>query len=772
MYSIQHYIDVFCLTAYDLVSISLSSEGRRMYEEACKKGKVRVIRVLCDVIGEEDAGKSCLEDSMMDKPFIKNRPSTNGVKLRVMTHAIGDKADWRELKDEKERQKQISRLFAKEYVQRSQESESKTPNHQINTEVATAEEEVANDDFATSSTLASRYVDIASEVHVAEHDIDAAESDKYVDFQSAKEVDEDVQEAISMMEKDKEEIRKCEDMVIVTMMDRGGQDQFLSTHAALMADNAFQSTVCLLVFDGSKPLDEKVSESKFRLLDGTYISKPRDIATSRADLIRYYFTALYAAFPAGRTRNKYFGKGRGKGRVNGPPATFLVPTRKDKTQGKGDFVERQERIVREIIDEVGFGDRIVSFGEDPSKYEILFHVDNKKSGTGDPDPTIVLIKKMIIEMAQEYWSDEDSIPLPWAMLDKGLGRLQMAGHRILDIRDVYKLAARVCDISSKEECTRALRYLCSLGSIGFYHNVAILKDNVLPNLQWVADVLAIFVTVLDIKNVPPRLSRSLRRLHDKGIMSWNLAQFLLQKAEVDEANYKVILMLLHLFDVISGTYFSSSKVTAEVAIQFDQDFYVPCMVTKDVIQTRFHYFLALCSPKWPPPLFFVSKEFSSFLKPLFYRLVTRMVSRYAHYAPNLSRKQVILHLQKNVDLELVYTEKAVIATISPPRRTQLPDKSILGPLCNEVRVTLVEQLTEAKKRGMDGFQFEVFIHDAVDGNLEDYDPESLASLANYPANEILVKRNEDTIEAPEHLDMWYYSSSDEGKAALIVNQRI
>ena len=119
--------------------------------------------------------------------------------------------------------------------------------------------------------------------------------------------------AISVLEKNKEELHKLEEMIYVTMMDRGGQDQFLSTHAALMADNDYQSAVCLLVMDGSNPLDEKVTTSKFCLADGTFIEKPRDVATTRADIIRHCFTA-------GRMRNKFFGKGR----VKRTPAMFMV----------------------------------------------------------------------------------------------------------------------------------------------------------------------------------------------------------------------------------------------------------------------------------------------------------------------------------------------------------------------------------------------------------------------------------------------------------------
>ena len=722
----------------------LGPEGKAHFDQACKKGKVPGNTVFIDCMGEEDAGKSCLEASMTDKPFVEGQESTEGVKVKMMiSQAVGHGTDWKELKSEEERQEHLSKLFAREFVVHDKEQQSSTakPDEQEQSpQASSTESDLKANVNAKASGLKSMYSE--------------AKSDPvgYEDFKLAKEIDRNVDEAINLMEENKEEMRKFEEMINVTMMDRGGQDQFLSTHAALMADNEYQCTACFVVIDGSKPLDEKVTTSKFRLADGTFIEKPRDVATTRADVIRHCFTALSAAFPAGRRRNKFFGKGR----VKRAPATFMFASRKDKAKSKS-FMARQEQIVQEIIAEENFGDHIVPFSDD----QVLFHVDNTKSGTGNADPTIVLVKKMIVEMAREYWDEEEKIPLPWAILDKGLGLLRMRKHKVLDLHNVSQLAARVCDISLDEECRQALRYLCSHGSIAFYHNVAGLNKKVLPNIQWVADVLAIFVTVLDRSRIPPELWNYLKMLHQEGIMSWNLAKYLMKKAGVDEANYAVILILLQLFNIISGAYLAARSIAPDVEVQQGQNFFVPSMVIKEVIKTPFAYHSAFCSPTSPPSLFFIPRGFNAFLKPLFYRLVTRMVSKYRE-GPQLSRNQVILHLHREVDLELVYTVKAVIVTVYCPSRLghrKLPADEVLRPLCDSVRVTLIEQLTQAKARGMDGFQFDVCVHGAVDKVPLEYDPKQLASLDEYPENDILVDKENESIDAPAKLDVWFDNTS-------------
>ena len=730
---------IFLLASSVSVGDRLGLEEIAPFDHACKKGKVRGNTVLIGLMGDEDAGKSCLEASMTDKPFFVAQESTERMKGKMISHAVAHGTDWKELKSEEERQAHLSKMLARAFVVHVNEqlSNKAKPNEQrVSPQTSSTESDLKPNENANSSGWKSMSAEAES------HPIG------YDDFKFAKEIDVDIDAAIHLMEKNKEEMRKCEETISVTMIDTGGHDQFLSTHAALMADNEYQCTACFVVIDGSKPLDEKVTTSKFRLADGTFIEKPRDVATTRADVIRHCFTALSAAFPAGRRRNTFFGKGH----VKRAPATFIFASRKDKAISKS-FMARQEQIVQEIIAEENFGDHIVPFSGD----QVLFHVDNTMSGTGNPDPVIVLIKKIIVEMAREYWDENEMIPLTWAMLDKGLGLLRMRKHKVLDLHDVCQLAGRVCNISSDEECRQALRYLFSHRSIGFYHNVVGLNKKVLPNIQWVADVLPIFVTVPDRLSIHPQFSNDLEKLHQEGIMSWHLAKYLMKKAGVDEANYAVILILLQLFNIISGAYLTDRSIAPDVKVQQGQNFFVPSMVIKEVIKTPFA--CQFCSSTSPPSLFFIPRGFNAFLKPLFYRLVTRMVSKYTKIRL-LSRNQVILYLHEDVDLELMYTTKAVIVTVyCPSTDWKLPADEVLRPLCDGVRVTLIEQLTQAKARGMDGFQFEVCVHAAVDEAPLEYDPNRLASLDDYPEHDILVDKEHQNIAPPAKLDLWFDNTS-------------
>ena len=711
----------------------LGPEGRALYEQACKKGEVRIDHVLIDVMGEEEAGKSCLGDSIMDKPYVSNKASTKGVKMRtVVRKAVGHNSEWQEVNNE-ERNAVIDRLFAKEYVVQKTEkaTEQVTPQQEKETRVFRH----LRPGHSTSTTDATKNQD--SPVGFEE-------------FKSAQGLNEEVAALISLLEKDDEEFRKCEEMVVITMMDRGGQDQYLAIHAALMADNAYNASVCLFVIDGTKPLDETVTDSKFRLPDGSEIKQKRDVATTGGDLIRHWAAAVDASRPYDADIPPQF---LGMGRVKRPPATFMIATRKDQTEGRREQVDTLESKIQEIVSEEMFGDHVVESCRKP--YTALFHVDNTRSGTGNPDPTVVEIRDTIVKMTRQFWHDQPPTPLPWAMLDKGLGKLAMSKYKVIAFKDVCALAERVCDISSEEECRQALRYLCSLGTICFYHDVPGLSDKILPNTQWVANALSVFVTVLDRSCVPPQFWRYLRDLQEEGLMAWELAEYLLRRADVEEADYSTILILLQLFNVISPALLMAA---IDATVKPGQAFFVPSMVAKEFVNDTPAYRSAICSSSLPPPLFLVPKGVSAFLKPLFYRLISRMVAKY-NCKPVLTRNQVLLHLPDSLELELFYTTKAVIATVYPFDSSDPPSHGVIRDHCVDARVCLVQELTHAKRRGMDGFHFELCVHSTMKPECPEVVFEELACLDRYPANRTLVKRRGHRILPPKQLDIWYPAKS-------------
>ena len=760
---------LFCIASVVASALDrLGAEGRALYKQACKKGKVRINHVLIDVMGEEEAGKSCLSDSIMDKPYVPNQSSTKGVKMNtIVRRAVGHNAEWKEVNDE-ERHAVIDRLFAKGYVLRKNEKATAQPTPQLRkSEKATAHPiteqhkerqsepglftRIFRRFWPSQSALTSDAMKKQDHQSQMTSEGVPISTMGFEEFKSAQVLNEEVAAVISLMEENAEEFRKCEDMVVINMMDRGGQDQYLAIHAALTADSSYNASVCLFVLDGSKPLDETVTESKFRLAGGGEIKQKRDVATTGAHLIRHWAAAVDASRPYDADLPPQF---LGMKHVKRPPATFMIATRKDKTKGKHNYINALERNIQQIVSEEMFGHHVMASGRNP--YTVPFHVDNTRSGTGSPDPTVAEIKDIIVEMTREFWKEQPLTPLPWAMLDKGLGMLAMSKYKVIAFRDVCTLAKRVCDIASDDECRQALRYLCSLGSICYYHDIPGLSDKVLPNTQWVANVLSVFVTVLHRTCIPLSLWHHLDNLQEEGLMAWELAEHLLKEAEVEEADYSTLLILLQLFNVISPALLTA---TADDTVKPRQNFFVPSMVVKDVINDQPAYRSAICSSSSPPPLFLVPKGLSAFLKPLFYRLISRLLCKYTS-KPILTRNQVVLHLPGCLELELAYTTKAVIATVYPVSPSNLPSQDIIRQSCVDARVHLGQELTLAKRRGMDGFQFELCVHATTNPESPEVVFEELACLDHYPTHPTLVTRKGHQILPPNQLDLWYPANSE------------
>ena len=127
-----------------------------------------------------------------------------------------------------------------------------------------------------------------------------------------------------------------------------------------------------------------------------------------------------------------------------------------------------------------------------------------------------------------------------------------------------------------------------------------------------------------------------------------------------------------------------------------------------------------------------------------------------------------------MDLELVYIKDVVIFTVFAPPNNELPEVAVLAPLCDRVRKTILQELTEAKKRGMDGFEFELCVHSAAEELKETYyDLKRLASLDKYLIkDEILEDRNQVPIRHLCHLGVWYGKTFGGGKARIWVTKKL
>ena len=735
----------------------LGPEERAIFERAARKGVLKIPRAKLDALGDEDAGKSCLGDSIMDQPYIEGRPSTKGVLMKVgLRKAVaGQQGKWQEVERHKF-DEVLDQLLARGCASYSTEATAAAPPHKRR-KISPAEHEVSQGEAATSAASspmsASKVADDGCEITMG-----LDEFMKVLEFSEAKEAL--IADFMQHVEK-----LQHETSAIVTLMDRGGQEQYLSIHAALMANSKANASGYLVVIDITKPLDEEVNVSKFRHEEGGVIEQQRE-AKTRAATLRHWIAAVEAAHPPGEASPQQFlGKSHG---VKRPPAVFIVITRKDQIENLGsEFVQKQEQLLRDVISESEhFADHLVPCQKDP--WDVLFYVDNTKSGKGDPDPVVVQLQDMIVEMARAHSDEGEGTPLTYVMLELGLNKVSRIASnqgKVLELSNVFGLAKQVCDLSPGRECTTALGYLSNMGAICFYQEEPGLEKQIFTDPQWLGDVMSTFVTVLSRKNVPPTFWHDLAKLQREGLMTWNLATYLLHKAKVDVSVRGPILRVLQLFNIIAPSL--KSLIHPQAFVNEGDDFFVPSMVLADYSKPP-AYGRAIRSCAVAPPLFLCPKGFTAFLKPLFYRLISRLVTKY-QYRPNVRRHQVILHLPPYLELEMAYTTSAVIATVYSADAANPPPLTILREHCRFLKGFLVEQLNQAKRRGMDGFQFEVCVHPVRN----ELDYEELACIDNYPCNP-LINRRDDLLTKTQcpMLDLWIDEDQCEGIMAIQICYKV
>ena len=75
----------------------------------------------------------------------------------------------------------------------------------------------------------------------------------------SKKLTEEQAKLAEILHRDKAALEKSEKMMLITVCDRGDQEQFLMTHATLMADNSQHSaTAYMIVMDGTKSLADAI----------------------------------------------------------------------------------------------------------------------------------------------------------------------------------------------------------------------------------------------------------------------------------------------------------------------------------------------------------------------------------------------------------------------------------------------------------------------------------------------------------------------------------
>ena len=775
----------------------LGPEGRRHFFEAMKKGSMKIARVNLDMLGDGRAGKSSLGDSLMDEPFIKGRKSTEGAEMLYIQTGTGHSTKWKR----DDRSNSLGCLLARGLVlaldtiatqSRVVEDDKgaigtssvavKDLKSEESSQILSEDKQVAfgqkaKDKLTEKRTMAIKSLQddadglqnralsgtegseggtstpsgIGEDLESGSSMSEREESSQVVDFGQ-----KEFQKAKHLLERQirlsQDDLENQDSFIHISVCDRGGQELYLPIHMALIANcSEFIPKAYLLVFDLNKPLSEDAAAT-FQAQEGAKeITYPRCRKMKNEEIIGGWASAVDLAHPesdmhAGTSehaqkRHRRLYLGQEKAPLRGP-VMFVIGTHYDEVLKRGEerqeFVKQQEEAVKKVLEKHKYIERVVSADENNR----IFKIDNKKSGTGIPDPMVNTLRKLIFDMAVVYREKMPATPLPYIVLERGLLNMSQpeepgsacdSDRMIMNMKDVVHLAQQYCDLKGQGPCQTALRYLSSVGAIFYFFKAAGLKDKVFTDPQWVFNVMSTFVTIL---KVPLEYSYQLNEFKRKGLMSRELAEHLLERRElgVKAEHYNTIFRLLQLVDVFcpAVSYESPGRLAVETAKQF----YVPCMLEVDFEeQTAWEQSSAAGSSDstcCPPSLIFKPTNVDLFPEPLFFRLSSRTAYQFPEF-PQLKRNRIQVYFDEShlkLKLELLYhsTRQYVIATISPIHHEELPTPEVVNRQCIYVRRFLCWQLNDAKRNGMDGFQYELYFQVAKEPHTMDVKKELLYPL--------------------------------------------
>ena len=634
------------------LSLPGTNESQRIYDEALKRGSVAVNRSGIIIVGQNGAGKSCLVDSLLNRPFDNNKASTEGAAV-TMTHTVARKWVATESSDHldslvAEGCYRASREFtilkeptfsipesSREPESSKSAMESKSPNFAI-----PAESESPRQEMTPQSSGPLK--DDLKAMGIRMKTLTPNQKRQLDSFRKNKPSEEDLlQQGVSIRD----------------IWDLGGQEVYLATHSALLPDNKeFSLSIYMVVTDISKSLLDR-AESFYRLPSGEVIDQTSELGWIRRneDYPLYWFSSIATAQDDAQKSDDSMGEEE----EVCPPPVFAIGTHRDVLEkdkkrfpdsaAVEKWLKQQEERFEKLLEDSDFVTHIVlpkhltdcndaTFQEMTHHLKSVFLVDNTLSGLESPCHTIFQLRQRVDRMTKRYWQKKKQ-PLFWVYLELLLFFWEKDAKTVVaKVEDISKLANEACEIQTEKEVLIALKYLANVGAILFYPDVKDLSDFVFTSPSWVIKALSAFVTATP---PGPKMLQKWGYLKKTGIMTEDLLDYRLKQMRNVSANFsfspeqveenKLIIRLLHLLDIIT-------PVPPELSLN---SFYVPSMLrTLSVPNCSLLWKKHTYESPFPAPLIVLPTKSKFVSECLYFRLITRFLRLYPK-RPQLSRHQCI-----------------------------------------------------------------------------------------------------------------------------------
>ena len=540
-----------------------------------------------------------------------------------------------------------------------------------------------------------------------------------------------------------------DNVILMRICDFGGQEPFLTAHASLMPAGSL--SVYLLVFNGALRLTDKaeswhVTEGKGKIPQKLVRMKTND------DFLKHWSSSAHIAHPPEKHATFI-----GEDEDVKYPAIFLVSTHRKTADVE--VIEENNRHLKTLFQEKDIRSHFVNATSTDNPY-MFFLVENKTSGTVNEDRTASEIRTRVDAMTRSFYERQDVQPARWLKFEIVLSLLKSLTDRsIAKMSRIREVAQECCIDTTNGELERALKHLAHVGSVFYFPDVAVLKDFVFHDADWLINLLASFVGSAHTEPAAPKLIPHWERAIKSGFLSTDLVNNLLQQAKVSKDEYDAAKGILDYFDIITET-----KEGSE-----DKRYVSPCFLQGD-FEGQSEYSKAFSSnrkDRLPPPLVLFVEDIVFFPESFFFRLVTRFFRRRREriFDGLLRRNRIVFSVLPGVNAEFLYQSELNCATLTVFSKNSSMSREQISALtkkCDKLRVSLAEDIEKAKRRGMAGLQCQLYCQVRQPRGEEDlYD--TLAETDGYDTKKevwMLANKTDDlTPDERQSMDLWWLAPS-------------
>ncbi|XP_065831023.1 uncharacterized protein [Oscarella lobularis] len=700
-----------------------SGNFQEIYDRALQRGSVSINRSRVIVVGQDGAGKSCLVDSLLNRPFESEKASTEGAAV-TMSHTAA--SGWKATDNKEYLDPLIAEGCYRSNLQQTALTESASKrNSSAKVKKSLSQTKEAPKAHHHASQVKTKSVRRAEVVCIEAKTLTHNQQILVTDFLADKPSESDLRErTISVRD----------------IWDLGGQEVYLATHSALMPNSStFDLTIYMVVLDISKSLSDE-AESFYRSTDGQVVNLSSDLGWIRRneDFPLYWFGSI-AACHEETVRGDYW---LGEDEEVKPPPVFAIGSHNDVVENDtqrfpdsaavGKWLNQQGKRFEELLSNSDFVRHIVrpkrsedrkvdeDFHEISHFVERIFLIDNSVSGSRSPCRGVEEVRRRVDRMASTYCRRMQKQPLFWVYLERLLFHWHKSMKTVVaGVDEIAEIAQKpnICSISSRDEILAALKFLANVGAILFYPEVDGLKDIVFTSPTWVIKALSAFVTSAQ---PGPFLEPAWIRLKEKGIMSNELLTYRLKQMrqgantvsdapgfsensnpDRNENEDRLIVRLLELLDVIAPLAESPTK-----------EYYVPSMLKKSFSYSPTRWEQHTYSSLFPAPLIVIPTKLKFVPECLYFRLVTRFLKLYSK-KPRLSRHQCIFLVNdkespvRAVEVELLYNSRGKWIALTIRFINEEDPKNISCKFLASIKNEFRRQMKFICQQGMKGFKYSI-----------------------------------------------------------------